>query len=59
MKNLIKPVLAAGIAFAALASPAAITPAAAQQVRGIGVANLQLIVLNSNAGRLRSPPCSR
>lgn len=44
-----KPALAAGLAAAALASPAAFAPAAAQQVAGIGVVNPQAVVINSSA----------
>lgn len=51
MTKLLKPALAAALAAAALASPAAIAPAAAQQVGGIGIANPQAVVVNSNAFR--------
>ena len=51
MTNLLKPALA-GVALAALMSPLATTPAAAQAaaaVRGIGVVNIAGVVANSNA----------
>lgn len=52
MTNLLKPALAAGLALAALSSPLALAPAAAQQaVRGIGVVNIQAVVANSTAFR--------
>lgn len=51
MHILLKPALAAGIAVAALASPAAVVPAAAQQVAGIGIVNPQAVIVNSNAFR--------
>ncbi|MXO58252.1 OmpH family outer membrane protein [Altererythrobacter salegens] len=44
-----KPALAAGLALATLASPAAVSPAAAQQVAGIGIVNAPLVIANSNA----------
>ncbi|MEO6153974.1 MAG: OmpH family outer membrane protein [Croceibacterium sp.] len=55
MSNYLKPALAAGLALAAIASPLAISPAAAQAaaaggtIRGIGVVNLAGIMANSNA----------
>lgn len=47
-KALPKFALAAGFAFAAV-SPAAVAPAAAQVVKGIGVVSLPAVVANSNA----------
>jgi Skp family chaperone for outer membrane proteins len=52
MNMLFKPALAAGIALAALASPLATVPAAAQAaqtVRGIAVVNAAGVLVNSNA----------
>ncbi len=49
MKMLFKPALAAGIAIAALSAPAALAPAAAQTVQGIGVVNAPLVIANSAA----------
>jgi len=48
MKITIKPLLAAGVMLAGL-SPVVAAPAAAQIVKGIGVASLPAIVANSNA----------
>lgn len=48
MKQLIKPVLAAGLLLAA-ASPMLAAPAAAQVVKGIGVVSLPAVIGNSNA----------
>jgi Skp family chaperone for outer membrane proteins len=51
MIKLFKPALAAGLAVAAIAAPAALAPAAAQQVAGIGVVNPQAVIVNSTAFR--------
>lgn len=48
MKNLVKPVLAAGLVLAA-ATPIAAVPAAAQVVKGVGVVSLPAVIANSNA----------
>ena len=48
MIKLLKPALAAGLATAALASPAMLAPAAAQQA-GIGVVSPQAVLVNSTA----------
>jgi len=48
MIKLLKPVLAAGLATAALASPAMLAPAAAQQA-GIAVVSPQAVIVNSTA----------
>lgn len=50
MIKLLKPALAAGLAVAALASPAMLAPAAAQ-VAGIGIVDPQTVVVNSTAFR--------
>ena len=49
MKALLKPALAAGIAFASLTAPAVLAPVAAQGVQDIGVVNLEAVVANSTA----------
>lgn len=49
MKKFFKPAIAAGVALAAVTVPAFVAPVAAQQVQGIGIANLRLIILNSSA----------
>jgi len=48
MKSLLKPVFAAGLVLAA-ASPILAAPAAAQAIKGIGVADLNAAVVNSSA----------
>ena len=48
MKQLIKPVLAAGLLLTA-ASPMLAAPAAAQVVKGVGVVSLPAVIANSNA----------
>jgi Skp family chaperone for outer membrane proteins len=48
MKQLIKPVLAAGLVLSA-ATPMLATPAAAQVVKGVGVISLPAVIANSNA----------
>jgi Skp family chaperone for outer membrane proteins len=49
MNTLMKPVAAVGLALAAMTSPLAIAPAAAQAVKGIGVVNIQGVAVSSNA----------
>jgi Skp family chaperone for outer membrane proteins len=49
MKQLLKPVLYAGLILTAGAAPAFVSPAAAQVVKGIGVVSLPAAVANSNA----------
>lgn len=49
MKQLLKPVLAAGFAFAAIAPVTAVPAAAQQAVKGIGVVSLPAVMVNSNA----------
>lgn len=49
MNSLSKAALAAGLAVAAIAAPAIVTPAAAQKVAGIAIVNLPAVVVNSNA----------
>lgn len=51
MKHLPKLAAAAGLAIATIAVPAAVTPAAAQGVQGVGIVNYQAVVVNSNAYR--------
>jgi Skp family chaperone for outer membrane proteins len=48
MKNLLKPMLAAGLALS-VATPMLATPAAAQVVKGVGVISLPAVIANSNA----------
>lgn len=48
MKTLLKPLLAIGVATAAVA-PIAAAPAAADTIKGIGVVSLPAVVANSNA----------
>ncbi|ROT94798.1 OmpH family outer membrane protein [Altererythrobacter sp. FM1] len=48
MKTLLKPLLAIGVATAAIA-PIAAAPAAADTIKGIGVVSLPAVVANSNA----------
>lgn len=49
LKALLKPTLAAGIALAAIASPAVTAPVAAQSATKVAVVNLPAVVVNSNA----------
>jgi Skp family chaperone for outer membrane proteins len=49
MKQLLKPVLAAGFALAAIAPVTAVPVAAQQAVKGIGVVSLPAVMVNSNA----------
>ena len=49
LKALLKPTLAAGIALAAIASPAVTAPLAAQSATKVAVVNLPAVVVNSNA----------
>lgn len=49
MKNLLKPVLAAGLMLTAASVPMLATPAVAQDARGVGVVSLPAVIANSNA----------
>lgn len=49
MKNLLKPVLAAGLMLTAASVPMLATPAVAQEARGVGVVSLPAVIANSNA----------
>lgn len=49
MKNLLKPVLAAGLMLTAASVPMLPTPAVAQDARGVGVVSLPAVIANSNA----------
>lgn len=51
MKNLLKPVVAAGLMLTASALPMMVAPAAAQDARGVGVVSLPAVIANSNAYR--------
>ena len=51
MKNLLKPVLAAGLALSAVSAPMLASPAIAQDARGVGVVSLPAVIANSNAYR--------
>ncbi|AKM06820.1 OmpH family outer membrane protein [Pelagerythrobacter marensis] len=51
MKNLLKPVVAAGLMLTASALPMMAAPAAAQDARGVGVVSLPAVIANSNAYR--------
>ncbi|MXO64346.1 OmpH family outer membrane protein [Altericroceibacterium endophyticum] len=51
MKQLLKPVLTAGLMLTASAAPMVMAPAAAQSVNGIGVVNVDAVVANSTAYR--------
>lgn len=51
MKQLVKPVLAAGLILAA-ASPMLAVPATAQVVKGVGVVSLPAVIANSNAFKI-------
>ena len=51
MKQLLKPVLAAGLMLTA-ASPMVAAPAAAQVVKGVGVISLPAVIANSNAYKI-------
>ncbi|MHA6318234.1 OmpH family outer membrane protein [Altererythrobacter sp. CAU 1778] len=49
MHILTKPAMAAGLALAAIASPMAATPAAAQAAQRVGIVNINAVVANSTA----------
>lgn len=49
MKNLLKPVVAAGLMLTAASAPMLAAPAVAQDARGVGVVSLPAVIANSNA----------
>lgn len=51
MKNLLKPVVAAGLMLTASTAPMLAVPAIAQDARGVGVVSLPAVIANSNAYR--------
>jgi len=49
MKNLLKPVFAAGLMLTAASAPILAVPAVAQDAQGVGVVSLPAVIANSNA----------